>query len=99
MKLELWLAATVLVLAPGLAPAQTYPAKPIRLVVGFAPGGGSDILARFIAHHLTESFGQTGVVDNRTGASTIIATDIVAKSAPDGYTLLVTNNAIAINQT
>jgi tripartite-type tricarboxylate transporter receptor subunit TctC len=99
MKLKLGLAATALVLAPGLAPAQTYPTKPIRLVVGFVPGGGSDITARFVARRLTEAFGQAAVVDNRAGAGTIVGTDIVAKSAPDGYTLLVTHNAIAINQT
>jgi tripartite-type tricarboxylate transporter receptor subunit TctC len=79
--------------------ADSYPSKPIRLVVPFAPGGGNDIAARFVAQRLTESFGQTAVVDNRAGAGSTIGTDIVAKSVPDGYTLLVVHNAIAINQT
>jgi tripartite-type tricarboxylate transporter receptor subunit TctC len=79
--------------------AQTYPNHPVRIVVPFSPGGGNDIVARFVAQRLTESFGQTAVVDNRAGAGSTIGTDIVAKSAPDGYTLLVTHNAIAINET
>jgi tripartite-type tricarboxylate transporter receptor subunit TctC len=79
--------------------ADSYPSKPIRLVVPFAPGGGNDIAARFVAHQLTEAFGETAVVDNRAGAGSTIGTDIVAHSAPDGYTLLVVHNAIAINQT
>src|SRR5258705_2531684 len=78
---------------------QTYPAKTVRLVVPFAPGGGNDIAARFIAQRLTEAFGQTAVVENRPGAGSTLGTEIVAKSAPDGYTLLVIHNAIAINQT
>ena len=76
-----------------------YPSKPVRLVVPFSPGGGNDISARFVAMRLTEGFNQTAVVDNRPGAGSTLGTDIVAKSVPDGYTLLVTHNAIAINQT
>lgn len=79
--------------------ASSYPSKPIRLVAPFAPGGGVDASARFIAQRLTETFGQAAVVDNRPGAGSTIGTDLVAKAAPDGYTLLVTHNAIAINQT
>jgi tripartite-type tricarboxylate transporter receptor subunit TctC len=79
--------------------AENYPTKPVRLVVPFTPGGGNDIAARFVAQRLTEAFGETAVVDNRAGAGSTIGTDIVAKSAPDGYTLLVVHNAIAINQT
>jgi tripartite-type tricarboxylate transporter receptor subunit TctC len=79
--------------------ADTYPSKTVRLVVPFSPGGGNDISARFVAQRLTEGFNQTAVVDNRPGAGSTLGTDIVAKSSPDGYTLLVTHNAIAINQT
>jgi tripartite-type tricarboxylate transporter receptor subunit TctC len=87
------------VAAPGAGAVDTYPSKPIRLVVPFAPGGGNDIAARFVAQRLTEAFGQTAVVDNRAGAGSTLGTEIVANSAPDGYTLLVVHNAIAINQT
>jgi tripartite-type tricarboxylate transporter receptor subunit TctC len=79
--------------------AQNYPNHPVRLVVPFSPGGGNDIVARFVAQRMTEAFGQTAVVDNRPGAGSTLGTDVVAKSPPDGYTLLVTHNAIAINET
>jgi tripartite-type tricarboxylate transporter receptor subunit TctC len=68
---------------------QAYPAKPVRIVVPFAAGGGVDLTARILAQRLTERAGQSFIVDNRTGASGIIGTEYVAKSAPDGYTLLV----------
>jgi len=71
------------------AMAQQYPAKPVRIVVPFAPGGGVDVTARILAQKLTERTGQSFIVDNRTGASGIIGVEFVAKSAPDGYTLLV----------
>jgi tripartite-type tricarboxylate transporter receptor subunit TctC len=69
--------------------AQAYPAKPIRIVVGFPPGGGNDIIARLVGAKMQESWGQSVVIDNKPGANSIIAAEFVAKSAPDGYTLLV----------
>jgi tripartite-type tricarboxylate transporter receptor subunit TctC len=79
------------------APAQTYPAKPIRIVVPAVPGGGTDILARLLSPRLTELFGQTIIVDNRGGAFTNIGTEIVARSAPDGYTVVIATTPHAIN--
>jgi tripartite-type tricarboxylate transporter receptor subunit TctC len=75
--------------AAAAVPAQSYPAKPIRFVVGFPPGGGNDIIARMVGAKMQESWGQPVVIDNKPGANSIIATEFVAKSAPDGYTLLV----------
>jgi tripartite-type tricarboxylate transporter receptor subunit TctC len=69
--------------------AQTYPAKPIRIVVGFPPGGGNDIIARLVGAKMQENWGQPVVIDNKPGANSIIAAEFVAKSAADGYTLLV----------
>jgi len=80
------------------AHAQSYPAKPVRLIVGFAPGGGTDILARALGAKLTEFWGQQVVVENRPGATGTIGADFVAKAPADGYTLLlgsVNSNAIA----
>ncbi|MBX9812534.1 MAG: tripartite tricarboxylate transporter substrate binding protein [Burkholderiales bacterium] len=79
------------------AGAQQYPGKPVRLIVPFAPGGSTDIMARLLGQRLGDALGQQIVVDNRGGAGTMIGTEIAAKSASDGYTLLVTNIAYAIN--
>ncbi len=81
-----------------LALAQSYPAKPIRIVVPYPAGGSVDILARLIGHKFTESWGRAVVVENRAGGSSNIGSDFVAKSPPDGYTLLVaTSTALAVN--
>jgi tripartite-type tricarboxylate transporter receptor subunit TctC len=77
--------------------AQQYPDRPIRLIVGFPPGGAADILGRLAAQQLTEALGQQVVVDNRGGAGGLIATEIAAKGAPDGYTLLFTSIPHVIN--
>ena len=94
----LWLIALCVVAATSASvQGQAYPTKPVRLVVGFTPGGGVDINARLLASKLSELLGQSVIVDNRPGAGTNIANELVAKSAPDGYTLLVASPAIAIN--
>ena len=91
------LAVAALLGAAGAALAQNYPARPVRLVIGFPPGGGVDINARLLAPKLAEYLGQQFIVDNRPGAGTNIANELVAKAAPDGYTLLMNTGALAIN--
>ena len=77
--------------------AQEYPVRPVRMVAPFPPGGGVDATARVLSQKLTETWRQQVVTDNRTGAGTTIGNEIVARAAPDGYTLLLTNNALAIS--
>jgi tripartite-type tricarboxylate transporter receptor subunit TctC len=79
--------------------AQTYPTKPVRILVGFAPGGGVDIMARLIGQWLSERLGQPFVIENRPVAGTNIATEAVVRASPDGYTLLVVSSANTINAT
>ena len=80
-----------------LAVAQSYPSKPIRFVVPFAPGGGTDIVARILAQRLNEALSQPVVADNRGGAGSTVGTDIVCKAPADGYTLLLGNISLAFN--
>ena len=91
------IAAAALAVMATAAQAQAWPSRPVRLVVGFTPGGGVDINARMLAGKLTEILGRTVVVENRPGAGTNIANEFVAKSAPDGHTLLINTAALAIN--
>ena len=85
--------------AARIAQAQTYPSRPIRLILGFAAGGSADIVARLIAQFVSERIGQPVIVENRTGASSNLAGEAVARSAPDGYTLLYVTTVNAINAT
>src|SRR5688500_3092514 len=84
-----------LVATPSLA-QEVYPQKPVRMIVGYAAGGGADALARVVAGKLTEILGQQVLVDNRPGAGATLAADILAKAAPDGYTLYFADTAILI---
>ncbi|MCA3076733.1 MAG: tripartite tricarboxylate transporter substrate binding protein [Rhodocyclaceae bacterium] len=91
------LALVLVLVPPPPASAQAFPAKPIRMVVPFAPGGPVDMIARVVSSRLTESFGQTVVVDNRAGGGSTIGTELVVRSPGDGYTVLLTSSSIAIN--
>ncbi|MGE0797238.1 MAG: Bug family tripartite tricarboxylate transporter substrate binding protein [Lautropia sp.] len=96
LLLATFLASAALLAGPAAA-QQSYPDKPIRLIVPYPPGGTTDALARMISQKLSGSWGQPVAVENRPGGDTIIATDFLAKSAPDGYTLLLTLNTHVIN--
>ncbi len=91
------LLSIVVAFACGSAAAQKFPEKPVKIVVPFAPGGGADILARTLSTGLTEMWGQPVVVENRAGASGNIGAEAVARSDPDGYTLLLTSSAFVIS--
>ena len=97
--LRLVASAAALPIVSRMGWAQTYPSRPVRLIVGFPAGGGSDITARLMGQWLSERLGQTFVVENRPGAATNIATEAVVKSAPDGYTLLLFGSSSTINAT
>ena len=97
--LHLAAGAAVLPAASVIARAQTYPARPVRIIVGYAAGGGTDISARVVGQWLSERLGQQFIIENRPGAATNIATEAVARSLPDGYTLLLVTAANAINAT
>lgn len=97
--LHLATGAAVLPAALRVAKAESYPARPVRLIVGFPPGGASDIVARLMAQRLSERLGQQFIVENRPGAGTNIGTAAVVRSTPDGYTLLYATTPNAINAT
>jgi tripartite-type tricarboxylate transporter receptor subunit TctC len=90
-------AAILVCISAGVVHAQTYPVKPLRMVVPFAPGGGTDVIARFVAAGMSESMGRQIVVDNRAGANGIIGTEIVSRAPADGYTLLFVSSPHSIN--
>ena len=97
--LHLAAGAAALPLSAHVARAQVYPTRPVRIVVGFVPGGPGDLLARLIGQRLSERLGQPFIVENRAGAASNIGTEAVVKSLPDGYTLLLTSSANFINAT
>jgi tripartite-type tricarboxylate transporter receptor subunit TctC len=89
----------VAALAPFAARAQAWPARPVRLVVPFPPGGTTDVVSRLVATELSKTLGQPMVVENKPGAGTVIGVDSVAKAAPDGYSLVTVANSFCVNQT
>ncbi len=96
-KLAMKLAAAALALCSGVAAAQSYPTKPVRIIIPFPPGGSNDIVGRLIAQQLSERMGKQFVVDNRGGAGGVLGSEIAANSVPDGYTLLIISVAYAFN--
>ncbi len=96
-RIAIALAAVAGLFISGVAGAQQYPTKPIRLMVPFAPGGANDVVARIVAVRLSEALGHPVVVDNRGGAGGTIGADIVAKAPPDGHTLLIASMGLAVN--
>jgi len=92
-------AVAILAAAAGAVQAQNYPTKPVKIIVPFGAGGPADIYARAIAQRLSEPLGQQVIVEDRPGAGSALGTDVVAKSAPDGYTLLMISNTHTINET
>ena len=93
---KLLLAYGLIALGATALHAETFPARPLRLVVPYAAGGSTDVLARLVGQKLSETLGQPVVIDNRTGAGTLIATEIVAHAAPDGYTLLMATPPLVV---
>ena len=89
--------ALMVAVVPGLAIAQSaYPTRPVRVIVPFPPGGGNDLLARIIGQKLGDMWGQPVVIDNKPGGNTIVGTEALARSAPDGYTLMLTSSSHVI---
>jgi len=98
MRIATILAALACAALSPFAAAQDYPSRPVRIVVPFAAGGPADVYARVLAQRLQESLGQPFVIENRPGGGSVLGTDIVAKSAPDGYTLLLMSNTHTVNE-
>jgi tripartite-type tricarboxylate transporter receptor subunit TctC len=99
LRIPALMGLALMLVVPAASPsAQTYPSKPVRVIVPFGAGGPADVYARVIAQHLTEQLKQSFVVENRPGAGAIIGTDAVAKSPPDGYTLLLMSNTHTTNE-
>src|SRR3954467_10186582 len=102
--MRMWIAAlaagaTCCVFMPAPASAQQFPAKPVRIIVAFPPGGGTDIVARIVGAKLAEAWGQQAIVDNRAGASGVIGTEAAARATPDGYTWFMgTMGNLTVNQ-
>ena len=94
MRISRWLALPAALCIACAAYAQTYPAKPVRIIVPFAPGGATDIVTRIVAQKLNEMWGQTLLVDNRAGAGGNIGAELAAKAAPDGYTLFMPSGSV-----
>jgi tripartite-type tricarboxylate transporter receptor subunit TctC len=100
-RLSLLIGAAILGAVPATVQswAQSWPTKPVKIVVPFGPGGPADVYARILGQELTEALKQQFIIDNRAGAGAVIGTDIVAKAAPDGYTLLMMSNTHTTNET
>ena len=98
MQILLSAALAFVCIGPLQAQRGTYPAAPVRVVVGFPPGGGVDVVARLIAQKMVGVWGQPVVVENRPGAASVLATRLVASAAPDGYTVLINSNTMVVNQ-
>ena len=96
-SLNLLCGLTLLAAPAGVARAQGYPSRPVRLVVPYPPGGATDVIARMLAERLAAKWGQSVVVENRTGAGATVGAEVVARSAPDGYTLFETTSAHTIS--